>query len=139
MHFFILRFEQALLTAYLGEYPGTFRIGMRFDKETMTFKWLNGEELTFTNWGINEPSELENDHAEKVKNTILFYTILTDTDLDDQGAGLCAVVNPSGFWTVDICNTNREYICELNREGYTTPPPPTTTTPEPGKTSFLAC
>jgi len=53
----IPRYEQALLISYLGEYPGTFRIGLTYDKESMTFKWLSGEELLFTNWGINEPSK----------------------------------------------------------------------------------
>ncbi len=110
----------------------------------MTFKWLNGEELTFTNWAMNEPSKLGKIQRKicikirKNENKKTFYDIFTDTNLDDQGAGLCAVVNPSGFWVVDVCNTNREYICELKREGYTTPPPPTTTTPEPGKTVFFS-
>lgn len=43
--------------AYLGEYPGTFRIGLKFDKDTSTFIWLNGEEFSFSNWGLNEPSK----------------------------------------------------------------------------------
>ncbi|XP_076033569.1 lymphocyte antigen 75-like isoform X2 [Oratosquilla oratoria] len=103
------RFEGALLSAMLIDVKTTAWIGLSTSTQTggMDFGWVNGDPVLFTNWDEYEP---------------------------DTSHGTCVSAsgessNP-GLWKVGTCTEKNYYVCEYDREGYTTPPPPTTT-PEP--------
>ena len=55
------RFEQAKLASVVAEAQEIFHIGLKYFPHEQTFKWVNGEEVTYTNWGINQPGRVLND------------------------------------------------------------------------------
>lgn len=103
------RFESAFLSSYLGELGERAWIGMSgaaADDGSVTFSWVNGEAVEFTNWAEYEPAPTH---------------------------GTCVAASgrleTPGLWEVRDCNDNFQYVCEYDREGYTPPTPPTTPAP----------
>ncbi|KAG7168501.1 macrophage mannose receptor 1-like 1 [Homarus americanus] len=73
---------------------------------SVTFSWVNHDAIDFTNWNEFEP---------------------------DPTHGTCVaasgmITNP-GLWTVRDCDDHFQFICEYDREGYTTPTMPSTKPP----------
>ena len=34
-----------------------FHLGMKYDKDAKAFKWINGDDFTYTHWAEYEPGE----------------------------------------------------------------------------------
>ncbi|XP_066445541.1 hepatic lectin-like [Eleutherodactylus coqui] len=73
-------------------FTGSIRywIGLHRDpKNIHIWKWLDGTEVTFTNWGVNEPNFLKQlEHCGETR---------------------------SGPWNDEFCNNSYNYICEKKR------------------------
>ncbi|XP_066304553.1 uncharacterized protein [Branchiostoma lanceolatum] len=96
------RFEQAFLSAQLGNRDGNYWIGLRGTRDDDTgvvvYQWRNGEPLSFTNWDRLQPS---------------------------FNWGACVSMTAGlrgGLWDDNRCVETFPYICEKLRSGYTPPP-----------------
>ncbi|XP_042223061.1 macrophage mannose receptor 1-like isoform X2 [Homarus americanus] len=103
------RFESAYISAFLGNMGTRIWIGLSGTIDaggSVTFSWVNHDAIDFTNWNEFEP---------------------------DPTHGTCVaasgmITNP-GLWTVRDCDDHFQFICEYDREGYTTPTMPSTKPP----------
>ncbi|XP_078660072.1 uncharacterized protein LOC144904802 [Branchiostoma floridae x Branchiostoma belcheri] len=95
------RFEQAFLSAQLGNRDGNYWIGLRGSRDdngVVVYQWRNGEPLSFTNWDRLQPS---------------------------FSWGACVSMTAGlrgGLWDDNRCVQTFPYICEKLRSGYTPPP-----------------
>ncbi|XP_042869527.1 macrophage mannose receptor 1-like isoform X1 [Penaeus japonicus] len=103
------RFESAFLSSYLSELGERAWIGMSgaiAEDGSVTFDWVTGEPVTFTNWAEYEPA---------------------------PNHGTCVAASgrleTPGLWEIRECTDNFQYVCEYDREGYIPPTPPTTPAP----------
>ncbi len=54
----VSRFEQAFVSSLVfGRSADQFWLGLYNENSTGTFRWITGEELTYTNWNRNQPGE----------------------------------------------------------------------------------
>ncbi|XP_073507006.1 CD209 antigen-like protein C [Phyllobates terribilis] len=83
------RNESDSLNTLLGR-SNRYWIGLRRDvKDIHIWKWTDGSEVTFTNWGVNEPNYLRpGEHCGE---------------------------NLKGAWNDMDCTTPQNYLCEKNR------------------------
>ncbi|XP_073445066.1 CD209 antigen-like protein C [Dendrobates tinctorius] len=83
------RNESDSLNTVFGS-PGSYWIGLRRDaRDPHIWKWIDGSEVTFTNWGVNEPNHLaRNEHCGEVT---------------------------SRAWNDATCDYTQSYLCEKNR------------------------
>ncbi|KAK4312213.1 hypothetical protein Pmani_016336 [Petrolisthes manimaculis] len=104
------KYETGYVSAMLSEVGGHTWIGMSGtigEDNSVTFTWVNGDPVEFTNWNEYEPIP---EHGTCVAASGETYNL--------------------GFWSVWTCDVSLPYICEYNREDYTTPEPITTKPPE---------
>ncbi|NWH57210.1 MRC1 protein, partial [Geococcyx californianus] len=97
------RYEQAFLTSVIGFNPAKyFWIGLSDTEEQGTFKWANGDAVTFTHWNAGMPG---------------------------MEAGCVAMLTgtSAGLWDILKCEETNMFVCKQLVEGVTPPPPPTTT------------
>ncbi|GFT23252.1 macrophage mannose receptor 1 [Nephila pilipes] len=100
---------QAIAT-YLGmEVNQTYWIGLKYEKPTQRFKWLNKWPMTISKWGRYEPSNLNEDQV-------------------------CFSSTPDGYWRSTECNQGLPYICQITAGK---PPNPKAYTGDCPKTSNL--
>nr|XP_006816218.1 PREDICTED: uncharacterized protein LOC102809517 [Saccoglossus kowalevskii] len=93
--------EQAFLASILSTLIRNERywIGLNDLSSVGEYDWVDGEKVTYTNWGDNQP----------------------DTRTGDCVA--MAVDNVPGLWYGHQCSESKYYICEKWLPGYTPPPP----------------
>ncbi|NXE05182.1 MRC1 protein, partial [Lophotis ruficrista] len=96
------RYEQAYLTSLVGLRPEKyFWLGL-FDVEDQgTFRWANGEVVSFTHWDAAMPGS-------------------------KPGCVAMRTGTAAGLWDVLDCETKQKYICKQWAKGATTSPTPTT-------------
>ncbi|GIX97410.1 secretory phospholipase A2 receptor [Caerostris extrusa] len=76
------------ISTYLGmEVNQTYWIGLKYEKSSEQFRWLNGWPMTISRWGVNEPSGMER--------------------------GLCYSSSPDGFWKGVPCTEELPFICQI--------------------------
>lgn len=102
------RSEIDAIVALIYQIPDNYSIGLRQNPDTASFEWITGELFTEDNWAPFQP----------------------DTNIEDDGSGLCVSTNPDGEWLVSLCSEERPYLCEYPRDGFS-PPTPEPTTPFP--------
>ncbi|RXN12787.1 C-type mannose receptor 2-like protein [Labeo rohita] len=101
------RFEQAFVSSLVfGRSDDKFWLGLYSDNSTGTFRWITGEELTYTNWNRDEPAQIK---------------------------GGCVVMlagQAMGLWKVrDCANVRSKYICKQNQDSLIPSPPVPQPTP----------
>ncbi|KAK7079211.1 hypothetical protein SK128_003947 [Halocaridina rubra] len=102
------RFEDAFISSQLGEMGYRVWIGMNgtiAEDGAVTFNWVTGEPVDFTNWDEYEPNP-------------------------EHGVCVSASGHKSspGLWMIWKCEEAYRFICEYYRDGYN-PNTPTTTEP----------
>ncbi|NWR44647.1 MRC1 protein, partial [Regulus satrapa] len=96
------RYEQAYLTSLVGLRPEKyFWLGLSDVQDQGTFRWANGEAVSFTHWDAGMPG-----------NNLGCVAMRTGT--------------AAGLWDVLNCETKQKYICKQWAKGATVPPIPTT-------------
>ncbi|CAL1295968.1 unnamed protein product [Larinioides sclopetarius] len=76
------------IASYLGwEVNQTYWIGLRYEKKTQQFNWLNGWPMTISKWGRNEPSRYEDD--------------------------TCYSSTPDGYWKSTYCKDELPFLCQI--------------------------
>ena len=53
--------EQAKITTIIAETGEHYSLGMRYNDETQSFEWVNGEEWTYTHFASGEPDMTHHD------------------------------------------------------------------------------
>jgi hypothetical protein len=53
----INRYEQAKISTIVAESQEIFHIGLKYNEGSQSFKWVSGEDVTYTNWGNNQPGD----------------------------------------------------------------------------------
>ncbi|XP_053915277.1 macrophage mannose receptor 1 isoform X1 [Cuculus canorus] len=97
------RYEQAYLTSLVGLRPEKyFWLGLSDVEDQGTFRWANGEAVSFTHWGATMPGS-------------------------KPGCVAMTTGPAAGLWDVLDCETKQKYICKQWAKGITSPPVPTTT------------
>jgi len=51
------RYEQAKISTIVAESQEIFHIGLKYNEGSQSFKWVSGEDVTYTNWGNNQPGD----------------------------------------------------------------------------------
>ncbi|NWW90882.1 MRC1 protein, partial [Rhynochetos jubatus] len=101
------RYEQAFITSVIGFSPAKyFWIGLSDVEEQGTFKWANGDMVTFTHWNAGMPGI-------------------------EPGCVAMTTGTSAGLWDILNCEDTNMFLCKQLVEGVTPPPPPTTTLPLP--------
>ncbi|NWW74487.1 MRC1 protein, partial [Climacteris rufus] len=96
------RYEQACLTSLVGLRPEKyFWLGLSDVEDQGTFKWANGEAVSFTHWDAGMPG-------------------------NNPGCVAMRTGTAAGLWDVLDCETKQKYICKQWAKGATVPPIPTT-------------
>ncbi|XP_074013799.1 macrophage mannose receptor 1-like [Numenius arquata] len=96
------RYEQAYLTSLVGLRPEKyFWLGLSDMEVQGTFRWTNGEAVSFTHWGATMPGS-------------------------KPGCVAMRTGTATGLWDVIDCETKQKYICKQWAKGATSPPTPTT-------------
>nr|XP_047917806.1 macrophage mannose receptor 1-like isoform X1 [Anser cygnoides] len=96
------RYEQAYLTSLVGPRPEKyFWLGLSDVEDQGTFKWTNGEDVSFAHWDAGMPGSKPGCVAMRTGTT-------------------------AGLWDVLDCETKQKYICKQWAYGATAPPIPTT-------------
>uniref|UniRef100_A0A8B9NY81 MRC1 protein n=1 Tax=Apteryx owenii TaxID=8824 RepID=A0A8B9NY81_APTOW len=97
------RYEQAFLTSVIGFNPAKyFWIALSDVEEQGTFKWADGEAVTFTNWNSGMPGR-------------------------ESGCVAMRTGTSAGLWNILNCEEKNMFLCKQLVQGVTPPPPPTTT------------
>ncbi|XP_016305594.1 C-type mannose receptor 2-like [Sinocyclocheilus anshuiensis] len=101
------RFEQAFVSSLVfGRSADQFWLGLYNENSTGTFRWITGEELTYTNWNRDQPAQIK---------------------------GGCVVMvagQAMGLWEVKDCASVRsKYICKQNQDSLIPSPPVPQPTP----------
>uniref|UniRef100_A0A8C2AKX6 Mannose receptor, C type 2 n=1 Tax=Cyprinus carpio TaxID=7962 RepID=A0A8C2AKX6_CYPCA len=101
------RFEQAFVSSLVfGRSDDQFWLGLYNDNSSGTFRWITGEELTYTNWNRDQPAQIK---------------------------GGCVVMvagQAMGLWEVKDCASVRsKYICKQNQDSLIPSPPVPQPTP----------
>ena len=55
----IYRFEQAKVASIISEAQESVHIGLKYNSDSDSFEWVSGEEVTFTQWGAEQPGKLQ--------------------------------------------------------------------------------
>ena len=55
--FFFCRYEQAKIAAIVAEAGELFHIGLKYHDKYHVFQWASGEDVSYTNWGQNQPGK----------------------------------------------------------------------------------
>uniref|UniRef100_A0A8C5T5E2 Mannose receptor C-type 1 n=1 Tax=Malurus cyaneus samueli TaxID=2593467 RepID=A0A8C5T5E2_9PASS len=96
------RYEQAYLTSLIGLRPEKyFWLGLSDVQDGGTFRWANGEAVSFTHWDKGMPG-------------------------NNPGCVAMRTGTAAGLWDVLDCETKQKYICKQWAKGATVPPIPTT-------------
>ncbi|KGL73954.1 Macrophage mannose receptor 1, partial [Tinamus guttatus] len=96
------RYEQAYLTSLVGLRPEKYYwLGLSDMEDQGTFKWVNGEAITFTHWDAAMPGR-------------------------KPGCIAMRTSPAAGLWDVIDCETKQKFICKQWAKGATAPPIPTT-------------
>ncbi|NXA31875.1 MRC1 protein, partial [Eudromia elegans] len=96
------RYEQAYLTSLVGLRPEKYYwLGLSHMEDQGTFRWVNGEAITFTHWDAAMPGKKPGCVAMRTSPT-------------------------AGLWDVLDCETKQKFICKQWAKGATAPPIPTT-------------
>ncbi|XP_009079447.1 PREDICTED: macrophage mannose receptor 1-like [Acanthisitta chloris] len=99
------RYEQAFLTSVIGFNPAKyFWIGLSDTEDQGTFRWANGDPVTFTHWNVGMPGE-------------------------QSGCVAMATGTSAGLWDILNCEETNMFLCKQLVEGVTPPPLPPTTPP----------
>ncbi|XP_017310429.1 C-type mannose receptor 2 isoform X1 [Ictalurus punctatus] len=96
------RFEQAFVNSLVfGRSDDHFWLGLHNENTTGPFRWLTGEQLTYTNWNRDQPAPLKG------------------------GCVAMATGHATGLWEVKECVTARsKYICRQDKGSSFSPSPP---------------
>uniref|UniRef100_A0A663EA94 Mannose receptor C-type 1 n=1 Tax=Aquila chrysaetos chrysaetos TaxID=223781 RepID=A0A663EA94_AQUCH len=96
------RYEQAYLTSLVGLRPEKyFWLGLSDVEDQGTFRWANGEAVSFTHWDAAMPGS-------------------------NPGCVAMTTGTAAGLWNVLDCETKQKYICKQWAKSATAPPIPTT-------------
>ncbi|NWR94085.1 MRC1 protein, partial [Furnarius figulus] len=96
------RYEQAYLTSLVGLRPEKyFWLGLSDVEDQGTFRWTNGEAVSFTHWDAGMPGS-------------------------NPGCVAIRTETAAGLWDVLDCETKQKYICKQWAKDATIPPIPTT-------------
>ncbi|XP_051465466.1 macrophage mannose receptor 1-like isoform X2 [Apus apus] len=96
------RYEQAYLTSLVGLRPEKyFWLGLSDVEDQGTFRWANGEVVSFTHWDAAMPGS-------------------------KPGCVAMKTGSAAGLWNVLDCETKQRYICKQWAKGATASPLPTT-------------
>ena len=49
------RYEQAKITSFVAEAGVHFHLGMKYNKDSQSFEWVNGDDFTYSHWAEFEP------------------------------------------------------------------------------------
>ncbi|XP_061852165.1 macrophage mannose receptor 1-like isoform X2 [Colius striatus] len=94
------RYEQAFLTSVIGFNPAKyFWIGLSDVEEQGTFRWANGDTITFTHWNTGMPGR-------------------------ESGCVAMITGTSAGLWDILNCEETNMFLCKQLVEGVTPPPPP---------------
>ncbi|KAG7492263.1 hypothetical protein MATL_G00012690 [Megalops atlanticus] len=96
------RFEQAFVSSLVyGRSSDYFWTALHDQNSTGTFRWLSGDEVTYTNWNRDQPG------------------------LNKGGCVAMATGFATGLWEVKDCrSTKAKFICRLNLDASLSPEPP---------------
>ncbi|XP_066497650.1 C-type mannose receptor 2 [Hoplias malabaricus] len=96
------RFEQAFVNSLVfGRSEDHFWLGLHDENNTGPFKWLTGEELTYTNWNRDQPASIKG------------------------GCVVMATGHATGLWEVKECaSASAKYICRQDKDSAILPSPP---------------
>ena len=53
--------EQAKITTIIAETGEHFPLGMRWNDDSQSFEWVNGEEWSYSHWASGEPDTTHHD------------------------------------------------------------------------------
>ncbi|KFU84339.1 Macrophage mannose receptor 1, partial [Chaetura pelagica] len=96
------RYEQAYLTSLVGlRHEKYFWLGLSDVEDQGTFRWANGEAVSFTHWDATMPGS-------------------------KPGCVAMRTGSAAGLWNVLDCETKQRYICKQWAKGATASPLPTT-------------
>ncbi|KFP25770.1 Macrophage mannose receptor 1, partial [Colius striatus] len=96
------RYEQAYLISLIGLRPEKyFWLGLSDMEDQGTFRWANGEAVSFTHWDVAMPGS-------------------------NPGCVAMKTGSAAGLWDVLDCKTKQKYICKQWAKNATAPPIPTT-------------
>ncbi|TSK77078.1 C-type mannose receptor 2 [Bagarius yarrelli] len=96
------RFEQAFVNSLVfGRSDDYFWLGLHNENSSSPFRWLTGEQLTYTNWNRDQPAPFKG------------------------GCVAMATGHATGLWEVKECASARfKYICRQDKGSSFTPSPP---------------
>ncbi|XP_058267807.1 C-type mannose receptor 2 [Hemibagrus wyckioides] len=96
------RFEQAFVNSLVfGRSDDRFWLGLHNQNSTGLFRWLTGEQLTYTNWNRDQPAPFKG------------------------GCVAMATGHATGLWEVKDCaSTRSKYICRQDKGSSFSPSPP---------------
>ncbi|XP_036003691.1 C-type mannose receptor 2 isoform X1 [Fundulus heteroclitus] len=108
------RFEQAFATSLVfGRSGEWFWIGLSDQATHGSFRWLSGDEVSFTNWNRNQPANVHG------------------------GCVAMATGTATGLWEVKECaSAKAKFICRQNQDTSLSPEPPA---PQPTPSLSGAC
>ncbi|TRY95646.1 hypothetical protein DNTS_017847, partial [Danionella cerebrum] len=95
-------FEQAFVSSLVfGRSDDQFWLGLNNENRTRPFRWITGEELTYTNWNRDQPAQVK------------------------DGCVVMVAGQAMGLWEVKDCASVRsKYICKQNQGSSMEPIPP---------------
>ena len=54
-NYVVCRYEQAKITSFVAEAGVHFHLGMKYNKDSQSFEWVNGDDFTYSHWAEFEP------------------------------------------------------------------------------------
>nr|XP_006813569.1 PREDICTED: macrophage mannose receptor 1-like [Saccoglossus kowalevskii] len=99
--------EQSFLNSKLSQISNgeSYWVGLNDLGVSGVYEWSDGQKVTYTNWGVNQPDSRTGDCVSVTSGTL------------------------AGLWYGTPCGDSMHYICERLKNGYTLPPPEPKTTP----------